>query len=151
MAMPPTELRYRKSLPYFIIIVSGALFITMPFTVFVAGGMKAPPLVYLTCFISMIILAFLSVRMYKKASRREPVLVFTSDGLEIPLQNSKFIEWGTITEWKIRTHKSSHHLIIYTTQGKTRIDISWLDLPVQEIKRLMSTYIRQPGPHGYLR
>ena len=149
--MPPTEIRYRKSLSYFILGFLGFFFITMPFTLFVSGGAKASPMVYLPCFASMIILAFIGLRMYRRASSREPVLVFTSDGLQIPVKNNRFIQWGAITKWKIRTHKSSHSLIIYTTQGKTRIDISWLDLPVKEIQRLMGSYIRQPGPNGSLR
>ena len=151
MAIPPTEIRYRKSLSYFILGLFGFFFITMPFTVFVSVGSKADPVVYLTCFVSMIVLAFICLRMYKRASNREPVLVFTSDGLQIPVKNNRFIQWGTITDWKIRTYKSSHTLIIYTPQGKTRIDISWLDLPVKEIQRLMGSYIRQPGPHGFFR
>ena len=151
MAIPPTEIRYRKSLSYFILGLFGFFFITMPFTVFVSVGPKVDPVVYLTSFVSMIVLAIICLRMYKRASSREPVLIFTSDGLQIPVKNNRFIQWGEITDWKIRTHKSSHSLIIYTPQGKTRIDISWLDLPVKEIQRLMGSYIRQPGPHGVLR
>lgn len=151
MAIPLTEIRYRKSLSYFILGSFGFFFITMYFTVFVSGGTKVSPVVYLTCFASMIVVAFIGLRVYRRVSSREPVLVFTSDGLQIPVKNNRFIQWGAITKWKIRTYKSSHHLIIYTPQGKTRIDISWLDLPVKEIQRLMGSYIRQPGPHGFLR
>ncbi len=151
MAIPPTEIRYRKSLSYFIIGLFVFFFITTSFTVFVSGGTKADPVICLTSFATMIVVAFISLRMYRRVSSREPVLVFTSDGLQIPVKNNRFIQWGEITEWKIRTHKSSHTLIIYTSQGKTRIDISWLDLPVKEIQGLMGSYIRQPGPHGFLR
>ena len=111
MAIPPTEIRYRKSPLYFI-------------------------------------LGLIGLRMYRRVSSREPVLIFTSDGLRIPAKNNRFIQWGAITEWMIRTYKGSHCLIIYTPGGKTRIDISWLDRPVKEIQRLMGSYIRQPGPRG---
>ena len=151
MAIPPMELRYRKSLSYFVLGLFGLFFITTPFTIFVSGGTKTGPMVYLTCVASMILLAFIGLRMYRRVSSREPVLVFTSEGLSIPVKNNQFIQWGAITKWKIRNEKSSQYLIIYTSQGKTRIDITWLDLPVKEIQQLMGSYIRQPGPHGFLR
>jgi len=151
MAMPPTEIRYRKSMAYFILIVSGCLLITLPVTILSSGGTKAAPAIYLTCFASMILLVFVSQRLYRRASSREPVLIFTSDGLQISSKNNRFIQWGEITEWKIKRYKSSYSLIIYTPGNKTKIDISWLDLTVKEIERLMSSYIRQPGPHGFLR
>jgi hypothetical protein len=151
MAIPPMEIRYRKSLSYFTLGLFGVFFVTMPFTVFVSGRTKAGPAAYLTCFAWMIVLAFIGLRMYRRVSSREPILVFTSEGLQIPMKNNLFIQWGSITKWTIRNDKSSHYLIIYTPEGRTRIDISWLDLPVKEIQRLMSSYIRQPGPHGFLR
>ena len=151
MAMPPTELRYKKSMSYFILAVSGFMFIMMPITVLLSGGTKAAPAVYLTCLASMIVLFFVSRWLYRRASNREPVLIFTSDGLQIPRRDNRFIQWGEITEWKIRRYKSNHSLVIYTLEKKTRIDITWLDLPVNEIERLMSSYIRQPGPQGFLR
>jgi hypothetical protein len=151
MAIPPTEIRYRKSMAYFILIVSGFVLVMIPATVLSSGEAKAAPPVYITCFACMIVLAFFCQRMYRRASSGEPVLIFTSDGLQIPPKNNRFIQWGEIMEWKIRRFKSSHSLIIYTAGHKTRIDISWLDLPVKEIERLMSMYIRQPGPGGFLR
>lgn len=151
MALPPTEIRYRKSLTYFIFGLFGFFFITMSVTVIFSGGTKVGPVVYPIFFASIIVMAFISLRMYRRISSREPVLIFTSDGLEIPVKNNRFIEWGSITEWNIRTSKNSHHLIIYTPQGKTRVDISWLNKPVKEIQRLMSNYIRQPGPGGFRR
>ena len=151
MAIPPTEIRYRKSMAYFILVVSGSLFITMPVTLLSSGGTKAAPMAYLICVVSMIVLFYLSRGLYRKASSRNPVLIFTSDGLQIPMKNNQFIPWGEITQWKIKRYKSSHALIIYTPGNKTKVDISWLDLPAKEIERLMSTYIRKPGPHGFLR
>jgi len=136
---------------YFILVVSGFLFITMPVTLLSSGGTKAAPMAYLICVVSMIVLFFLSRGLYRKASSRNPVLIFTSDGLQIPMKNNQFIPWGEITEWKMRRDKSSHSLLIYTQENKTKIDIGWLDLPVKEIERLMISYIRQPGPHGFLR
>jgi hypothetical protein len=96
----------------------------------------------------MIILAFVCLRLYRRYSGPNPALVFTSDGLQIPVKNNRFIQWGSITEWKIRRDKSNYNLIIRTPEGKTRIDITWMDLPVKEIQRLMESYIRQPGPNG---
>ena len=151
MAMPPTELRYKKSMSYFILVVSGFMFIMMLITIYFSGGTKAAPEVYMTCLASMIILFFVSRWMYRRASSREPVLIFTSEGLQLPRKDNRFIQWGEITEWKIRRYKNSHSLIIYTPENKTRTDITWLDLPVKEIERLMSSYIRQPGPQGFLR
>ena len=151
MAMPPTEIRYKKSMSYFILVVSGFMFIMMPITVLFSGGTKAAPAIYLTCLAYMIVLFFVSRWLYRRALSREPVLIFTSDGLQFPRKDNRFIQWGEIKEWKIRRYKSSHSLIIYTPENKTRIDISWLDLPVKEIERLMSSYIRQPGPQGFLR
>ena len=150
MAIPPTEIRYRKSKAYFILIVSGFLLFVPPISL-LSSGTKAAPAIYLTSFASMIVLVFVSYKLYRRASSREPVLIFTSDGLQIPPKNNRFIQWGEITEWKIKRYKSSHSLIIYTPGNKTRIDISWLDRPVKEIDHLMKSYIRQPGPHGFLR
>ena len=149
MAIPPTELRYRKSMAYFILTVSGFLCLVMPITILSTGGIKATPLVYVTCFVSMIILVFISRRMYLKATSGEPVMIFTSEGLQIPVKNNQFIKWTAITEWKIRRYKSSHALIIYTSEGRTRIDITWLDMPWKEIEELVERYSRQPRARGF--
>jgi hypothetical protein len=117
----------------------------MAFTTFFSRAAGGVPGVYFTNFIFIIVLAFVGFRMYKRFSSRQPVLIFNSDGLQIPGKKNSYIRWDDITEWKIRTNKGSH-LIIRTSTGKTRIEITWLDHPVSEIQRLMETYIRQPGP-----
>ena len=151
MAIPPIELRYRKSMAYFILVVSGFLSLTVPVTILSSGGTKASPLVYVTCFASIIILVFIGLRFYRKATSGEPVVIFTSEGLQISLKNNRFIKWTAITEWRIRRYKSSHALIIYTPEGKTRIDITWLDMSWKEIERLVEQYSRQPRAHGFFR
>jgi len=151
MAMPPTELRYRKAKAYFVLAVTGFIFIMMPLTFLFAGGATLTTASYVTSFASMIILFFVGRRLYLMAANRDPVLIFTAEGLQLPLKNNRFIQWRSIQEWKIRRHKSSYSLIIYTPENKTRIDISWLDRPAEEIERLMNSYIRQPGPGGFIR
>jgi len=151
MALPPTELRYRKSMRYFILIVSGFILITLPLTFMSGGSAKATPFAYLVGSASVILLVFVSQWLYRRASSKEPVLIFRSDGLQVVTKNNRLIQWGEITEWKIRRYKSSHSLIVYTRERTTRIDITWLDLPVKEIEELVRTYIRQPGPGGFLR
>lgn len=148
MAMPPTELRYRKSLRYFIIGVSGALLLTVPISFISTNGSTAAHLAYLTTGLMVIVLVVVGRILYVRASPDNPVLTFTSDGLVVASKNNRFIPWGAIQQWKTRRHKSSYTLIIYTAEQTTRVAISWLDLPVPEIERLMASYMRQPGPYG---
>ena len=105
MAIPPTELRYRKSMAYFILAVSGFLCLMMPVTVLSSGGTKATPMVYLASLASLAVLVFISRKLYRKATSGEPVIIFTSEGLQIPSKNNQFIKWTAITEWKIRRYK----------------------------------------------
>jgi hypothetical protein len=147
MALPPLEVRYRRAALYFIVAVSGFLLIMMTSTIFLSGAMAGGTAAYLSYFVSMIILALIGFRLCKRFGSREPVMVFMSDGLTIRKKGNVYIDWNDITGWKIKTYKSSNHLIIRTAQGKTTIDISWLELPAKEIEDLMATYIRRPGPY----
>lgn|GEM_PF-3953971 len=147
MALPSTEIRYKRSTLLFIAGLFIFFVITGTFATFFSGATGGSPTVYLFYFTFVIILAFVSFRMYKRYSSPQPVLIFNSDGLHIPGKSHRYIRWGEITEWKIRTDKSSKFLVIRTAGDRTRIDISWLELPAKEIEQLMKRYIRQPGPH----
>ncbi|HTL10179.1 MAG TPA: hypothetical protein VL307_18015 [Chitinophagaceae bacterium] len=146
--MPPTELRYRKAKAYFVLAVTGFIFVMMPLSFLLTRGGVVSTANYIGSFAAMIILFFGGRRMYLMAAHRDPVLVFTADGLQFPLKNNRFIQWRAIQDWKIRRHKSTYTLIIHTPEDKTRMDISWLDKPVNEIEALMHSYSRQPGPNG---
>ncbi len=150
MALPPLEIRYKRSIIYLIVGVFSFVFIMLTFTMFLSDAPGAPgtgPLYYLIHFTSLIILALAGFTLYKRYSSPKPVLVFDSYGLQIPRKNNRNIYWDEITEWKIKAYKSNYYLIIHTSTDKTRIDISWLELPVKEIRRLMETYVRRPGPN----
>jgi hypothetical protein len=151
MALPPFEIRYKKSALYFVFGVLGFIFFGATFMTFFSGIGRGDTYMYVRYFTTVLVLALCGVLLSKRFKDPRPVLVFLSDGLLFPRKNELFIPWGSVTQWKIRRDKSNHRLIVHTDHGKTSIDITWLDISVKHIEELMARYIRQPGPGGFLR
>jgi len=151
MALPPAEIRYSRYALYFVFGVSGFIFVPWTYIVFFSGVAPGGLPVYISYFGSVLVLSIICILFYKRITDPRPVLVFMSDGLLMPRKNDRFIPWGSITKWKIRSNKNSHSLVIHTAEGKTTIDISWLQLRATAIKDMVERYIRQPGPNGFLR
>jgi len=151
MALPPFEIRYKKSALYFVFGVLGFIFFGATFMIFFSGAALSGAYTYISYFTTVLILALGGVLLYKRFKDPRPVLVFLSDGLLFPRKHERFIPWGSVTKWKIRRDKSNYRLVVHTDHGKTSIDITWLETSVKHIEELMARYIRQPGPGGFLR
>jgi hypothetical protein len=151
MALPPVALRYRKSVRYLAYAFFGFMFILPTYMIFFSGAVQIGTLLYVNYAVMSLILALGLVFVHKRMKDPRPVLVFSSEGLQMPRRKNRFIPWGEVTEWKIRTHKSNHRLVVRTREGRTGIDVTWLDRDIAGIKALMQTYIRQPGPGGFQR
>ncbi|MBS1663722.1 MAG: hypothetical protein JST68_21945 [Bacteroidetes bacterium] len=148
MALPPTEIRYRKYVFYPFLAMNAFMIVMMTWSLFILTPVWS---LYLTYILVLLIIAFSTLWIIQKIRANAPVMTFESHALTIHKRKVKTILWPTIIEWKVRRDKSSEYLVIRTSTGKVRVAISWLDMPVKEIKRLMESYIRQPGPHGGLR
>jgi hypothetical protein len=143
MALPPMELRYRSSAVYFILTVSGFIFVVLVGSLFLSPPIWQTYLAEVPAILLMLYVTTLLVRKYRSDL---PILIFESHALTVNDRKARMIPWSAITEWKISTYKNSHHLIIRTSSEKTKVEISWLQVNTATIRSLMETYIRQPGP-----
>ncbi|MBN9381858.1 MAG: hypothetical protein J0H74_13895 [Chitinophagaceae bacterium] len=143
MALPPKEVRYRKNTFYLFLaiaiipmaIVSCAVFTAKPFW-----------LLYVSYIFTLLMMFFIFRHLILKTRSNTPVLIFESHALTINSRRTRTIPWSAITQWKIKSYKGNDALIIRTFSGKVSVQITWLELSTSEIKWLMESYIRQPGP-----
>lgn len=127
------------------------MLLMMTYIFLFSGAMPLSAMIVLPYAMSLCVMSFVGYITYKRVNHPLPALVFESEGLRFPQKKDRFIPWRSITEWKIRRHKSNYRLVIRTPEGKTSVDITWLDHPAMEIKRMLEMYIRQPGPGGFMR
>jgi len=148
MALPPIEIRYRKNAFYLFMAIAILPMIMVSCVVFTASPSWTLYLAYLFALVAV----FFIFRWLILTTRSDrPVLVFESHAMTVNSRKSRTIPWSSITQWKIRRDKGGDTLIIRTTSGKVSVQLTWLDIPSKEIKRLMESYIDQPGPGGHTR
>src|SRR4051812_27506214 len=145
MALPPFEIRYKKSAIYFVFGVCGFIFIGTTYMLFFSGVAQTGFPVYSSYLLTLLVMGTGVFLAYKRFKDPRPALVFSSEGLLFPRKKDRFIPWGAVTEWKIRRYKNTRTLVVRTVDRRTSIDINWLDIPVKRIEELMAMYIRQPG------
>ena len=79
----------------------------------------------------------------KKFFKNESVLTFSKSGIEINEKGKPIsLLWLQIIDWKIEKEEDSgtHYLIVETTDGKRKINISWLDKRPREIEELLHNF-----------
>ena len=148
MALPPTEIRYSKYAFYLIVAINIFIFVPMLFSLF---AIRPSFLICVNYVVVMLVSFFVSRYFSQKVRSEVPMLVFESHALTINRRKTKTILWGEITEWKIKSDKGGDSLVIRTASGRTEVKLSLLNAKTKAIESLMSTYIREPGPHGVRR
>lgn len=151
MALPPLDIRYSKYAFYPFIGMSIGMIGTMTWLVFFTIPAPLSTLLWITYFINLAVNIFIIRWLWKRSRRNEPVLTFSPEGLTVHRRKQRYIPWSSITGWKIVFSKSTHVLIIRHQSGKVRISLGMLELSPGNIRELIQSYIRQPGPGGFKR
>ncbi|MBS1606535.1 MAG: hypothetical protein JST42_28015 [Bacteroidetes bacterium] len=148
MAVPRIEVRYRKKAFYLFIAIA---ILPMALTGYAVVSARPSWLLFLPCLVAFVVVFFVFRRLILMTRSETPVLIFESHALTVNFRRPRTIPWSSITGWKIRTYKANDTLVIRTGSGKISVQLTWLDVPAREIKMLMETYIREPGPGGFRR
>jgi uncharacterized membrane protein len=149
MALPPLEIKYRKSALYGFFALALAIVGVNVVVLALSGTARSAAGMLVTAF-PVLILGIIIWRIGGMIRNPPLVLTFTSEGLHLHRRRPVFIPWPDVAQWKMRTYKGNDTLVVRTITGKKySVGISWLTASSGFIQELMRSYIRMPGPGGF--
>src|ERR1700760_2564945 len=140
MALPPLEIKYRKSALYGFFILA-LVVVGVNIIGLILSGMAGSSVGLLAVAFPVLILVIVIWRMSGMIRNPPLVLTFTSEGLQLHRRRPVFIPWREVAKWGVRTYKNNDTLVIRTTMGKKySVGITWLTFSSSNIQELMGTY-----------
>jgi hypothetical protein len=142
IAMEKIEIRQNKktAIPILAIMVAGMLVMSY-FIFFRVDSENAT--IKVVCGIIMLLMFYGLYLPVRRLITNEPVLILCQSEITI-LEKNKPVSflWIQVTGWRIEDESEgpNHNLVLETTEGKRKVDISLLELDPDEIEELLNQY-----------